>query len=101
MRWRLAGIVAYAKCRSPHRCPNHSCRIRRRHRILTKGVQMQQATEKSHISPQKVVLGLDVPAAQTASRSRLPWSRGEKGFVLVASLLFLAFSIGSITKEAV
>jgi hypothetical protein len=63
---------------------------------------MQHGTrEKSHISPQKVVLGLDVPAAQAALRSRLPWSRGEKGFVLVASVLFLAFSIGSIKTEAV
>ena len=62
---------------------------------------MQQSTEKSHISPQKVVLGLDVPAAQAPSSSRLPWSRGEKAFVFVASLLFLTFCIGSIKKEAV
>lgn len=33
--------------------------------------------------------------------ARRPWSRGEKVFVLLASLLFLALSIGSIRNEAV
>ena len=41
------------------------------------------------------------PTEGMPAPSRLPWSRGEKVFVLVASALFLALSIGSIRTESV
>ena len=42
-----------------------------------------------------------LPAAHAPAGKRLPWSRGEKIFVLGASMLFLALCIGSIRTEAV
>ena len=44
---------------------------------------------------------LKSPTEDMPAPSRLPWSPGEKIFVLVASALFLTLCIGSIRTEAV